>query len=430
MRLILAALLAMPSTPAAPAAPAQPFAPLELRWQLKQDVFDGPRGASLAAFTLTNRDTKPLPGSGWAIYFNALHEPDAGERLRRLPHRGGDGRLAAARARRRLRRARAGPERRDRVPDRPPDEPQLRAHGSLRGVRRRARDRAAAPRVHGGPVRAAPAGRGPRPARGHAGGAVRARLRDPRHPGRRAAARVPDAAVRRAARGGPSCASPPMPAIVAGARPQGRGRARRRVPEPLLRQGPARGDGTAGAPAPRSSSRRATSRARARRRPTSSSSTRSRACASSAPRRPASSTGCSRCAACCRRAAPGEGSRRCRRCGSWTRRASATAASCSTSRATSTRRRACCASLDLLARYKLNALHLHLTEDEAWRLEIPSLPELTSVGARRGHTLDSSRWLPPVYGSGPASTARGAAASTRAPTTPRSCATRPRATSR
>jgi hexosaminidase len=57
--------------------------------------------------------------------------------------------------------------------------------------------------------------------------------------------------------------------------------------------------------------------------------------------------------------------------------------------------------IDLLARYKLNALHLHLTEDEGWRIEIPSLPELTSVGARRGHTLDSSRWLPPVYGSGP-----------------------------
>jgi hexosaminidase len=57
--------------------------------------------------------------------------------------------------------------------------------------------------------------------------------------------------------------------------------------------------------------------------------------------------------------------------------------------------------LDLLARYKLNVLHLHLTDDEGWRVEIPSLPELTSVGARRGHTLDSSRFLPPAYGSGP-----------------------------
>jgi len=57
--------------------------------------------------------------------------------------------------------------------------------------------------------------------------------------------------------------------------------------------------------------------------------------------------------------------------------------------------------LDLLARYKLNVFHFHLTDDEGWRVEIPSLPELTSVGARRGHTLDSSRFLPPAYGSGP-----------------------------
>jgi hexosaminidase len=57
--------------------------------------------------------------------------------------------------------------------------------------------------------------------------------------------------------------------------------------------------------------------------------------------------------------------------------------------------------LDLMARYKLNVLHLHLTEDEGWRLEIPSLPELTTVGARRGHTLDSGAFLPPAFSSGP-----------------------------
>ena len=57
--------------------------------------------------------------------------------------------------------------------------------------------------------------------------------------------------------------------------------------------------------------------------------------------------------------------------------------------------------LDLLARYKLNVFHFHLTEDEGWRVEIPSLPELTALGARRGHTLDSSRFLPPAWGSGP-----------------------------
>src|SRR5881628_3240240 len=58
--------------------------------------------------------------------------------------------------------------------------------------------------------------------------------------------------------------------------------------------------------------------------------------------------------------------------------------------------------LDLLGRYKLNVFHLHLTDDEGWRIEIPSLPELTAVGARRGHTLDSGRNLPPAFGSGPA----------------------------
>ena len=58
--------------------------------------------------------------------------------------------------------------------------------------------------------------------------------------------------------------------------------------------------------------------------------------------------------------------------------------------------------LDLMARYKLNVLHLHLTDDEGWRIEIPSLPELTAVGARRGHPPDSERHLPPAFGSGPA----------------------------
>ena len=56
--------------------------------------------------------------------------------------------------------------------------------------------------------------------------------------------------------------------------------------------------------------------------------------------------------------------------------------------------------LDLMSRYKLNVLHFHLTEDESWRVEMPSLPELTAVGARRGHTLDSSSHMPPAFGSG------------------------------
>lgn len=35
--------------------------------------------------------------------------------------------------------------------------------------------------------------------------------------------------------------------------------------------------------------------------------------------------------------------------------------------------------LEIMAMYKLNKLHLHLTDDEGWRLEIPELPELTEV---------------------------------------------------
>jgi hexosaminidase len=57
--------------------------------------------------------------------------------------------------------------------------------------------------------------------------------------------------------------------------------------------------------------------------------------------------------------------------------------------------------LDLMALYKLNVFHFHLTEDEGWRLELPSLPELTSVGSQRGHTLNSKQFLPPSHGSGP-----------------------------
>lgn len=57
--------------------------------------------------------------------------------------------------------------------------------------------------------------------------------------------------------------------------------------------------------------------------------------------------------------------------------------------------------LDLLALYKTNTFHFHLTEDEGWRLEIPSLPELTEVGSQRGHTLDSKKFLPACHGSGP-----------------------------
>lgn len=40
--------------------------------------------------------------------------------------------------------------------------------------------------------------------------------------------------------------------------------------------------------------------------------------------------------------------------------------------------------IDLMARYKANVLHLHMGDDEGWRIEIDALPELTSYGAFRG----------------------------------------------
>ncbi len=56
--------------------------------------------------------------------------------------------------------------------------------------------------------------------------------------------------------------------------------------------------------------------------------------------------------------------------------------------------------IDLLALYKINTLHFHLTDDEGWRLEIPTLPELTTVGANRGHTTHEKNRILPAYGSG------------------------------
>ena len=50
--------------------------------------------------------------------------------------------------------------------------------------------------------------------------------------------------------------------------------------------------------------------------------------------------------------------------------------------------------IDLLAYHKINSLRLHLTDDEAWRIEIKSHPELATIGGFRGG--DSPIW--PRYG--------------------------------
>lgn len=50
--------------------------------------------------------------------------------------------------------------------------------------------------------------------------------------------------------------------------------------------------------------------------------------------------------------------------------------------------------IDLLSYHKINKLHLHLADDEGWRIEIKSHPELTEIGGFRGG--DSP--VRPVYG--------------------------------
>jgi hexosaminidase len=43
--------------------------------------------------------------------------------------------------------------------------------------------------------------------------------------------------------------------------------------------------------------------------------------------------------------------------------------------------------IDVMAAYKLNNFHWHLTEDQGWRLEIKKYPKLTEVGASRNGTI-------------------------------------------
>ena len=49
--------------------------------------------------------------------------------------------------------------------------------------------------------------------------------------------------------------------------------------------------------------------------------------------------------------------------------------------------------LDILWLYRLNRLHLHLTDDQGWRLSVPGYPKLTDVGAWRSNgTSEDERY--------------------------------------
>ena len=52
--------------------------------------------------------------------------------------------------------------------------------------------------------------------------------------------------------------------------------------------------------------------------------------------------------------------------------------------------------INWMAAHKLNVFHLHLTDDEGWRIEIKAYPKLTEVGAWRG----PNEALQPAHGSG------------------------------
>jgi len=55
--------------------------------------------------------------------------------------------------------------------------------------------------------------------------------------------------------------------------------------------------------------------------------------------------------------------------------------------------------IDLLALHKMNVFHLHLTEDQGWRIEIRKYPKLTEVGAWRKD--DMLTYDPPTYSGRP-----------------------------
>lgn len=53
--------------------------------------------------------------------------------------------------------------------------------------------------------------------------------------------------------------------------------------------------------------------------------------------------------------------------------------------------------IDIMAMHKLNVLHIHLTDDQGWRIEIKAYPRLTEIGSRRAETLINRYPVPKGY---------------------------------
>ena len=47
--------------------------------------------------------------------------------------------------------------------------------------------------------------------------------------------------------------------------------------------------------------------------------------------------------------------------------------------------------IDILAMYKINTFHWHLTEDQGWRIEIKKYPRLTEISSKRAETMGDGR---------------------------------------
>ena len=94
--------------------------------------------------------------------------------------------------------------------------------------------------------------------------------------------------------------------------------------------------------------------------------------------------------------------------------------------------------IDLMASYKMNVFHFHLTDDQGWRIEIKKYPRLTEVGSHRPRTQigHSDYYYPRRYDNNrtttipAAMTTRSSAATTPRTRFARLCAMPPTASSR